>query len=89
VWNAGELLVICPTVEAQPPDVGSMKFGTPCERIHAANLGDAASGRELCAVVDLLEDPQAAIASTHQEIVIVSPVTRTCLQFPGRRVTRA
>jgi hypothetical protein len=44
--------------------------------MHAANLIDAASGRELCGVVDLLEDPQAAIASTHQ--VIASAITRAC-----------
>ena len=55
-------------------DVGSGKFGTPCERMHPANLSAAASALELAVVVDLLDELQAAIASAEQ--VTASATTR-------------
>jgi hypothetical protein len=70
-WNDGDAglipelrLMLKPT--PTPEVFGSGKFGTPCERMHDANLIPAAARLEalLLGLVGLLDDPQPAITST-------------------------
>jgi hypothetical protein len=64
-------------VVAVPSIVGSEKFGTPCERMHAANLSPAERTLGLAVVVDLLDDPQAAITSAkHVTASAITPPWR-------------
>jgi hypothetical protein len=53
-------------LEPPPELVGSGKFGTPCERMHAEKLIPTAASFDarLPRLLGLLEDPQPAIAST-------------------------
>jgi len=75
------LSIVLTADDAPPFVVGSGKFATPCERMHSANLSAAASGIELAGVVDLVDDPQAAIAIAHVTaaslISTLRPVTLT------------
>jgi hypothetical protein len=48
-----------PTGGVAPFDVGSGKFGTPCERMQVANLSPAVAPLE-AALFGLAEDPHAA-----------------------------
>ena len=58
--NAGACGLIQLGMTLGPPGLGSGKFGTPCERMHSACLS---AGPPLsAALLDLPEDPQAAIA---------------------------
>ncbi len=61
-------------VDPSPFGVGSRKFGTPCERMHSANLSAAVTGLEAVVCVGVLDDPQAAIATAQQ--VTASAITR-------------
>jgi len=66
-WKAGEAGLI-PELELiwmPPPELGSGKFGTPCDRMQSEYLIPIACPFEDDVVLGLLEDPQAASASAH------------------------
>ena len=48
-----------------PPELGSGKFGTPCERMQSAALIPAPAALEPDALCEVLDDPQAAIATEY------------------------
>jgi hypothetical protein len=64
-WNAGDWGLI-PELELiwiPPPEPGSGKFGTPCERMQSANLIPADSPLEPDPLFGLPEDPHALSAT--------------------------
>ena len=77
--NAGEAESIpLPTNELLPLEVlGSGKFGTPCERMHAANLRSRAAGLE--PLFGGLEEPQPAIAS--EQPAATSATNKRCTKL--------
>jgi hypothetical protein len=86
-WNAGERGLI-PELELSwipPPSLGSGKFGTPCERMQAANLIPA-SLFELDPCFDFPEDPHAVSAIAQQKVASATARMRRQLPAPVHSV---
>src|ERR1700733_13435183 len=66
IWRAaiyaGERALIVDAMSKPPPALGSGKFGTPCERMHEANLRPCRPGRTPLPWCEL-EEPEPAIAT--------------------------
>jgi hypothetical protein len=86
-WNAGDRLSTGPALDVVPFDVGSGKLGTPCERMHAANLRPTEARVAPAVVVDLPDDPHpATVSAVH---AMMSPITRPRWIAVGRSILKA